>query len=253
MSVFSSGAIVTLTAGQALAFGTVGDGVATMGRSQGYIGTAATSTVVVRATTYTPQGNNVQRSVKSTSASDTAAGVGAQTVIINYLDASFVSHSETVTLNGTTAVNTVGTNIAFLESMQVATVGTSATNVGIIEIFTATAGGGSIWGSIAAGDNQTYWAHHYVPTGVTCYVINVTTGSTLVAGYTNIEHQQNPLATNLPTLQIGVTIVHGGSGTWDHNYQIPLAVAGPDMVLLTERPITNGTNSVFAGFEYIQF
>lgn len=253
MSVFSSGSEVTVTAGQALAFGMIGDGVATTGRVQGYVGTAATSGVAVRATAYTAQGTNSQRSVKSTSVNDTSAGTGAQTVTINYLDTSFVSHSEIVTLNGTTAVNTVGTNIAFIENMQVSQVGSGGGNAGTIQLFTAVAAGGSIWATIATGDNQTFWAHHYVPAGVTCYIIAMTTGSTLVAGQTNINHFGNPLSANIPELQIGVTIVHGGSGTWDHTYQVPLAVPGPDIILLTEKPVTNGTNTVFAGFEYVQF
>lgn len=236
-----------------IAMGVLGDGVATTGRAQGYVGTSATSGVAVRATAYVPQGTNAQRSVKSTSANDASAGTGAQSVTINYLDTSFVAHSETVTLNGTTAVNTVGTNIAFIESMVVATVGTGGGNAGTIELFTAVTGGGSIWGSIAAGDNQTFWAHHYVPSGVTCYIIDMTTGSTAVAGQTNINHFGNPLSTNLPELQIGVTIMHGGGGTWDHTYQAPLAVPGPDLILLTEKPVTNGVNTVFAGFEYVQF
>ena len=253
MSVFSSGATVTVSAGQALVFGMLGDGVATVGRVQGYIGTAATSGVAIRATAYSPQGTNSQRSVKSTSVNDTSAGTGAQQVTINYLDTSFVTHSETVTLNGTTAVNTVGTNIAFIESLVVAQVGSGGGNAGTIELFTTTAGGGSIWASIAAGDNQTFWAQHYVPAGVTCYIIGMTTGSTAVAGQTNINHFGNPLSTNIPELQIGVTIMHGGAGTWDHFYHAPLAVTGPDFIILTERPVSNGVNSVFAGFEYVQF
>ncbi len=101
-------------------------------RAQGYTATSATSGKVIRATTYTPQGTNAQRSVNSTSASDTSAGTGARTVTINYLDTSFVAHSETVTLNGTTAVNTVGTNIAFIENIVVASVGSGGGNVGTI-------------------------------------------------------------------------------------------------------------------------
>lgn len=253
MSVFSSGAIVTVSAGQALAFGMVGDGVATMGRTQGYVGTSATSGVAIRATAYAPQGTNSQRSFKSTSVNDTAAGTGAQQVTLNYLDTSFATHSEVITLNGTTAVNTVGTNIAFIENMIVSQVGSGGGNAGTIEIFTATAGGGSIWGTIATGDNQTFWAQHYVPAGVTCYIIAMTTGSTAVAGQTNINHFGNPLSTNIPELQIGVTIMHGGAGTWDHMYQVPLAVVGPDFILLTEKPVSNGVNTVFSGFEYVQF
>lgn len=253
MSVFNSGSIVTVSAGQALAFGLLGDGVATMGRAQGYVGTSATSGVAVRATAYSPQGTNAQRSVKSTSASDTSAGTGAQQVTINYLDTSFVSHSETVTLNGTTAVNTVGTNIAFIESMVVAQVGTGGGNAGTINIFTTTAGGGSIWGSIATGDNQTFWAHHYVPSGVTCYILSVTCGATVVAGQCNINHFGNPLSANIPELQIGVSIIHVAAGSWDHNYEVPLAVTGPDFILLTERPTAATASTAVAGFEYVQF
>lgn len=252
MNVFNN-ATVVIEGSWAIASGILNDGVAVAGRAQGYVGTSATSGVAIRATTYTPQGTNAQRSIKSTSVNDTAAGTGAQAVTINYLDTSFVAHSETVTLNGTTAVNTVGTNIAFIENIVVATVGTGGGNAGTISIFTTTAGGGSAWGSIATGDNQTFWAHHYVPSGVTCYILSVTCGATTVAGQTNLNHFGNPLSTNLPQLQIGMSIMHVAAGTWDHDYQIPIAVSGPDLILLTEKPVASTASTAVAGFEYYQF
>jgi hypothetical protein len=245
------GNLLTLTFEDAAAFGLI-SGLAS-GRAQGYVGTSATSGKVIRATTYTPQGTNSQRSVKSTSSSDTSTGTGAQTVTINYLDTSFALYSETVTLNGTTAVNTVGTNIAFIESLVVATVGSTGGNVGTIELFTGTAGGGSVWASIAPQDNQTFWAHHYVPAGVTCYLLDFSAGATVVAGQCNINHSGNPLSTNTPQLQIGVTIMHVGAGTWDHEFQVPLAVPGPDLIWLVERPVSSTASTAVAGFEYIQF
>lgn len=228
-------------------------GVLNTGRAQGYVGTSATSGVAVRATSYSPQGANAQRSVKSTSASDTAAGTGAQAVTINYLDTSFALHSETVTLNGTTGVNTVGTNIAYIENMVVSQVGTGGGNAGTIEIMTATAGGGSVWGSIAAGDNQTFWAHHYVPAGLTCYLLGFIGGATVVAGQTILNHFGNPGATNLPELQIGVTIVHLAGSSFEHTFEVPLSVVGPDLILLVERPVAVTASTAVAGFEYIQF
>ncbi len=48
------------------------------GRAQGYVSTNSTSNQAVRATPYTPQGNNAQRSIASSSANDTAAGTGAR-------------------------------------------------------------------------------------------------------------------------------------------------------------------------------
>lgn len=228
-------------------------GVLNTGRAQGYVGTSATSGVAIRATAYAPQGTNAQRSIKSTSVNDTSAGTGAQTVTINYLDTSFVQHSETVTLNGTTAVNTVGTNIAFIENMVVATVGSGGGNAGTIQILTATAGGGSVWGSIAAGDNQTFWAHHYVPAGLTCYILGFIGGGTATAGQTILNHFGNPLSSNLPELQIGMTIVHLAGSSFEHTFEVPLAVAGPDLLLLVERPVAVTASTAVAGFEYIQF
>jgi hypothetical protein len=237
----------------AIAVGAIGNGVAITGRAQGYIGTSATSGVAIRATAYTAQGVNAQRSFVSTSTHDSSAGTGAQTVTLNGLNTSFAAVSETVTMNGTTAVNTVGTTYAFIENMVVATVGTTGGNVGTVEIFTATAGGGSIWGSIAAQDNQTFWAHHYVPSGVICYILAFSAGATVVAGQTNINHQGNPLSTNTPQLQIGVTIMHVGAGAWDHDFNVPLGVAGPDLIWLVERPIAVTASTAVAGFEYMQF
>lgn len=223
------------------------------GRANGYVGTSATSGVVVRATSYAPQGSNTQRSVNSTSANDTSAGTGAQKVTINYLDTSFVLHSETVTLSGTTAVPTVGTNIAYIESVQVSQVGSGGGNAGTIQVWTNNNGTGAVWGSIAVSDNQTFWAHHYVPAGVNCYILNLTGGATVVAGQTNINHSGNPGLTNVPQLQIGSTIVHAAAGTWDHDYVVPLVITGPDLVWVTERPVAVTVSTAVASFDYIQF
>lgn len=244
----------TLPAAWGLVMGQLGTGQSFQAsRAQGYTATSATSGKVIRATTYTPQGTNAQRSVNSTSASDTAAGTGAQKITINYLDTSFTLQSETVTLNGTGAVNTVSTTIAFIESIVVSQVGSGGGNVGTIQIFTGTAGGGSVWGSIAPSDNQTFWAHHYVPTGVTCYLIAFSAGSTVVAGQCNLNHSGNPLSTNTPQLQIGLTIMHVAAGTWDHQFEVPIALPGPDLVWLVERPVATTASTAVAGFEYIQF
>ncbi len=222
-------------------------------RAQGYTATSATSGKVIRATTYTPQGTNAQRSVNSTSASDTSAGTGAQTVTVNFLDTAFTLQAETVTLNGTTGVNTVSTSVGFLESLSVATCGTSGGNVGTIQVWTGTAASGSVWGSIAPTDNQTFWAHHYIPSGVTTYLLNFSAGATVVAGQTNINHTGNPLSTNTPQHQIGVTIMHVGAGTWDHDFEVPLAVPGPDFIFLVERPVATTASTAVAGFEYMEF
>jgi hypothetical protein len=226
---------------------------ATSGRAQGYVGTSATSGKAIRATTYTPQGANAQRSVNSNSTSDISAGTGAQKVTINYLDTGFISHSETITLNGTTAVNTVGTNIAFIENMAVAQVGTGGGNAGTIQIFTTTAGGGSVWGSVAAGDNQTFWAHHYVPSGVTCYITAMNGSAMATVGQVNMNHSGNPLTAGIPQQQIGPTLVHLAGGAEDHYFQTLLPIPGPDLVWLNTKPFAVTADTSFGFFTYLQF
>jgi len=252
MSVFNTSQAV-LSGAWSLALGQVGDDVATTGRVQGYIATSATTAVAVRATTYTPQGTNAQRSVSSSNANDTSAGTGARTVKVNYLNTSFVLKSETITMNGTNAVNTSASDIAYIESMEVLTVGSGGGNAGTVRIYTQTAGDGSIWGSIATGENQTFWAHHYVPAGVTCYIISQSAGATVVAGQSNMNHISDPSNANSPQRQIGVTLVHAAANSWSHEFQVPMAVAGPDLIWVVERPVSGTASTAVAGFEYVQF
>lgn len=134
-------------------------------------GSTAGTLQVMRATAYTEPSAAAQRSVKSSSAADAAAGTGARTVEITYYDGTGAGPlTETVTLNGTTAVNTVATDIRFVERLTVTTVGSGGANAGTLSLYSTTGGGGTVVGSVgvgnivtAVGDNRTFWAHHYVP------------------------------------------------------------------------------------------
>jgi len=153
----------------------------TAGISYGDVALAANNTTAaVNRTTYTEQTVNFTGSIVSSSANDTSAGTGARTVTITYYDQTGAGpKTETVTLNGTTAVNLVNTNHSFIEKIAVATVGSGASNAGTITLKTGAAGAGTTVGTIGAGDNQTFWAHHYVPTGKTN---NLTSFSVTVNG-----------------------------------------------------------------------
>ena len=226
----------------------------TAGRPTGYVGTNATSGKAIRATTYSPQGANAQRSVSSTDANDTSAGSGARTILITYLNTSFQLKTETVTMNGTTPVNTVATDIAYIESMQVATVETQGGgNVGTIQLWTGTAGGGSVWSSISASDNITYYAHHYVPAGVTCYLLNLHGGATATSGAITVNRSGNPSSSNLPQVGVSGTFNYISGGSEDHNYRVPIAIPGPDLIWLVTRPNASTASTSYGTFEYVQF
>ena len=113
--------------------------------------------------------------VSSADAKDTAAGVGARTVKLGLLDDDYVLHYETLTLAGTTEVNTTRTDIIRVLSAEVLTVGSEGDNAGIIYIYdgsdTVTAGvpqtATKIFGRISAGDNQMLIGMFTVPAGET--------------------------------------------------------------------------------------
>jgi hypothetical protein len=243
-----------MDAAWAMATGQISDTNSAIGRAVGYA-TAATAnvTVAVRASTYAPQAAQAQRSIVSTSASDGGAGTGALTVVITYLDNAMALHTETVTLNGTTAVNTVGTNIQFIESIVVATTGSNLANVGTINLMTGLAGAGSIMAQINVGDNSTFYAHHYVPAGVTCYLLKHTGAGTGAVGRTLMVRTGDPRVTNLPTIQVGDIIIHLAGGTEDHEYRVPLGIVGPDLIILRENPVaTAAGNLAYGSFDWLQ-
>ena len=224
---------------------------ANSGRSFGYTATSATTSKTVRATTYTPQGSNVQRSVNSTNANDTSAGTGARTIKITYFDASCNGpFTETVTMNGTTAVNTVSTTIALIERIEVLTVGSGGGNAGTIQVWTATGAAGSVWGSIAVSDNQTYWAHHYVPVNKTCYITKVEGSASVTAGGLTINYV-NPISSAFPQLAPDITCRHSTTNV-SREYVVPIAVSGPAIIFINEKPDAATASTTFASFGWIQ-
>jgi hypothetical protein len=71
--------------------------------------------------------------VASTDVADTAAGTGARTILIEGLDENWAEQQETVTLNGTTAVDTTNTFIRVFRGYNI-TAGTGEVNAGVITI-----------------------------------------------------------------------------------------------------------------------
>lgn len=134
----------------------------------GNLTSSSTSEVLMAGQPYAEQASEAQRSVVSTSVQDKSSGTGAVAVRITYLDSNYVVHTEDVTLNGTSSVNTVGTNIRFIEKFQVIQ-GSAA--VGKISLMSSTGGGGSAVCAIGAATEDAFMCHHYVPAGMRCYII----------------------------------------------------------------------------------
>jgi hypothetical protein len=179
----------------------------------------------------TPVGNlsypaaALQMTVSSADADDTSAGTGARTVLITGLDANYAVISETVTMNGQTAVTT--TNLFLrINSMLVTTAGTSLANEGIIYIGTGTVTSGvpaTIYNLIAAGFNNATSSQYTVPAGYTGYLAVARIGLAQDAGTTLITARTRFVGTNGIALTGPVIVTNNGISTIDFPYPIAIA------------------------------
>lgn len=155
-----------------------------------------------------PASTGVQLSVVSTSASDTAAGTGIRTVDIHYLDANLAPQTETVTLNGTTPVLTVATNIRFVQCMHMITYGTGKVAAGTI----SATDGANVVSQIAIGEIRCTSSTRMVPAGKklfvkSLYASTISPGSsetTVAFGATQFEgHDYSADSIFMPFAQTG--------------------------------------------------
>lgn len=106
--------------------------------------------------------------IVSSSANDAAAGTGARTVLISGLDSTYAEISETVTLNGTSAVALTKTYLRVL-AMVVATAGSGGQNAGTLTIRTVS--GSTTLTVMAAGENTLLQGIYCVPSGYRGYLL----------------------------------------------------------------------------------
>lgn len=129
----------------------------------GNLTATSTSEVLISARAYNEQGSQAQRSVKSSSANDSnPSGSGAKEVMITYLDSNYVLKTENILLNGTTAVETVATDIRFIEDFKVIK---GAATAGAVELWSNNNGTGTAICGIPAASDNAFLCHHYVPAG----------------------------------------------------------------------------------------
>lgn len=222
-------------------------------------GTTSGVLTPMRATTYTEQTTNFTGSVKSSSANDNnVGGTGARTVMITYYTQTGSGpFTETVALNGTTAVNLVNSNHCYIEKMVVVTVGSTGCNQGTISLFTGSGGTGTTVGTIgfgnavsSLGDNTTLWAHHYTPIGKTTsiFLINAGTPNNQSA---DVHLRSIPVLTaNAAEVKISDSIISASSSdSVSRSSANPILVSG--FARTTMYVVSNGSNTTFSGgFDY---
>jgi hypothetical protein len=225
--------------------------------SFGDVSTAATTRVLVKRTTYTEQTANGQRSIASSSASDTAAGTGARTLKITYLDATGAGpFTETMTLNGTARVNTVATNICFIEKIEILTAGSGGVNAGIITLFTLPTAGGTAIATIAATNNKTFFAHHYIPAGKICNVTGIScshSGTTVGSGALfTLDSKAIGVANAVETQVSDFVRLYGQSSTFSRTYVSPIKITGPARLQIYVTPESASATTYRSAFDFFE-
>lgn len=220
----------------------------------GDITTAALTRVLVRRTTYTEQTTDAQRKIVSSSANDTSAGTGARSVKITYLDQTGAGpFTETLTLSGTTAVNTVATNICFIEQLEVISAGSGGTNAGTISLQTLAS---VTFGSIAVGNNQTFWAHHYIPTGKICNITGIScghNGTTVGSGALfTLNSKQLNVSNSVETQVSDFVRLYGQTSTFARTYTSPIKITGPARIQTYVTPETASSTIYRAAFDFFE-
>ena len=221
----------------------------------GQVTLAATAEVILRKATYTEQTSNAQRSIVSSSANDSSAGTGIRTVKIIYFTATGTGpFEETVTLNGTTAVNTVSSTICYIDKMIAVTVGSGGVAAGNITVRSTAGGGGVAIKQISTGDLQSFDAVHYVATGQTLYITGLSTGhngTTVGSGARYRIRKQTLNLANQPLIQVSDFVrLYGQSSTNTRIYQSPIIIAGPAKVELWVAPETTSSTIYYGSFDY---
>lgn len=144
--------------------------------SLGKLNTAAAVTNAILALTnpYSiPPAGGVQLTISSTSTSDSSIGTGARTLKIVYLDNLLIEQSEIITLSGTVAVNTIATNIRFIQNIYILTAGTARAAVGTVS-FSHT---GTTYAILEAGGRRLAATPRMIPSGHNLYIASFIAGA----------------------------------------------------------------------------
>lgn len=162
--------------------------------------------------------------VSSSSNDDDAAGTGARTVVIFGLDGNYNEITETIELDGQTAVNTTKSYIR-VNSLYVATAGSGKTAAGIIYVGAGTVTSGvpaTIYNQIAVGDNASITAHYTIPAGYTAYMTYGNIGTGQLTGAHAVTGRL--LTINTSGLRRTAAIVAFGTGVQNFVFSEPLQI-----------------------------
>lgn len=183
----------------------------------------------------------LQMTVSSTSANDTSAGTGAQTIVVQGLDANYNEVSETVTMNGQTAVAMTAALIR-VNYAYVATAGSGNGAAGDIYIGTGTVTTGvpaTVYDVIKFDYNTTITGSWTVPAGYTAYVSQGLFSAGQAGGSNQVQGRLLTRGTDNIRRTAAVTSINNGVA--DYTFEYPLMV--PEKTTLEATAIGSSNNN----------
>lgn len=187
----------------------------------------------------------------STSINDTAAGTGARTVLIRGVNATYTATTETVTLNGTTPVNTVNSYL-HIHLMQITTTGTGLVNAG--EITATAATDGTVTCLINTSQGQSESAIYLVPLGYTAYVMKIRARMNNATANSAAEVSLYTLPFGMGwQLKTKIGVNNSGSSYAENNYSdsAPFIIPEKSWIKLRCDSVTNNNTIVDGEYDLI--
>lgn len=203
----------------------------------GSIASQDTNEAIINSVGYIPAYQTAAAVVKVSSGNinDTSAGTGARTVTIAGLDSTNTPISETITLNGQTAVNTVNSYLRVTE-ITILTVGGGTTSAGIIYAGT---------GTVTAGVPATVYLRIPASSAVGATTADIGCYKAVPAGYALYLTGLNPSATvSSNTATIYLKYRAFTSSSWTTHYTFKTSTNGSD------KPVFDPPLKIAAGSEY---
>jgi hypothetical protein len=184
--------------------------------------------------------------VSSSSASDTSAGTGARSVFILGINGTGGYVSETVILNGQTAVTTTHEYDA-IERVTVVSAGSGGANAGIIYVGTGTVTSGVpavTYSAMGIGDNLALVGHWTCPTDHIGYLTygSVTCGTANANQYITARLKQRGQDGIIRTAAITTL----NSGTVEYDFTYPVQILPGECVTATAKG--SGSNNDVASY-----
>ena len=188
--------------------------------------------------------------IVSSSANDdgSPAGTGAQTVKVMGLDGTYALAEETITMDGTTNVATVGSYI-IIYRMYVVTAGSGGANAGAITATAQT--DATVTARIEIGDNQTLMAVYQIPAGKTGYITHYygSMNNSVTATSGDLRLMVKPFG-EVYQIKHLLGLISTGSSLVDYQLEIPMALTEKSLVKITAE--TSGNNvDISAGFDIV--